>query len=76
MMKITFKIDDELGGDAIDIFNKIGIDMPTALRVFLKKVVAENGIPFDLKIDRNCCKKNIKEDEIIPAEFMDDIWDD
>ena len=34
------------------IYNELGIDLSTAVRMFLKKSVLEGGIPFDTKIDQ------------------------
>lgn len=31
------------------LFERLGLDLPTAIRIFLKKSVAENGVPFELK---------------------------
>lgn len=31
------------------LFDRLGLDLPTAVRMFLKKSVAENGVPFELK---------------------------
>ena len=76
--QVTFRIDNNLKGMADAIFDKIGITMTDAFRIFLKKVVSDGGIPFDLKVDKMTyvSPRCINEDEIIPADFMDDIWDD
>ena len=31
------------------LFERLGLDLPTAIRIFLKKSVAENGVPFEIK---------------------------
>lgn len=45
--------------EATDIFERLGLDLPTAIRVFLKKSVEERGIPFDMKVSSE--KKNLKQ---------------
>ena len=45
---IQIRMDEELKNDASAILEDIGLDLPTAIRVFLKKVVAREGIPFDV----------------------------
>ena len=45
---IQFRLDTNLKDAAQKICNEIGIDMPTALRMFCKKMVAVGGIPFSL----------------------------
>ena len=31
------------------LFERLGLDLPTAIRIFLKKSVSENGVPFEIK---------------------------
>ena len=50
---LQVRIDDELKWQSEEILNEIGIDLSTAVRVFLKKVIMERGIPFDMKIDES-----------------------
>ncbi|KRK39528.1 type II toxin-antitoxin system RelB/DinJ family antitoxin [Levilactobacillus parabrevis] len=56
--KVQISIDKKLANDAEAIFEDIGLNQATALTVFYKKVVAEGGLPFDLKQTpeqrRNC----------------------
>ena len=51
MAVLQVRIDDELKNQASVIFNGLGIDLSTAIRMFLKKAVLERGIPFDTKFD-------------------------
>ena len=46
---IQIRVDDKLKRDADKVFDEIGLDAPTAIRLFLKKVVVTRSIPFDLK---------------------------
>lgn len=43
------RIDEDLKNEAAALFDRLGLDIPTAIRVFFKKAVNEKGIPFDLK---------------------------
>lgn len=45
---IQFRVDDELKKNATAIYDKLGIDLPTAVRMFLKRSVAVNGVPFSM----------------------------
>lgn len=45
---LQVRLDDKLKKKAESIFEKIGMDTPTAIRVFLAKVVDVGGIPFSL----------------------------
>ena len=46
---LQIRIDDNLKEQAVALFDRLGLDLPTAVRIFLKKVVSENGVPFELK---------------------------
>ena len=46
---LQIRIDDNLKEQASALFERLGLDLPTAVRIFLKKAVSENGVPFYLK---------------------------
>jgi len=46
---LQIRIDDELKNQATTVFESLGMDISTAVRIFLKKSVAVNGIPFDVR---------------------------
>lgn len=48
---LQVRIDDDLKNQAMMVFDQLGIDLSTAIRMFLKKSVAVNGIPFETKND-------------------------
>lgn len=48
---VQVRMDKELRDDANKLFDKLGLDMSTAVKMFLKKCLAENGIPFALKLN-------------------------
>ena len=77
-VQVSFRIDNNLKNTADAIFEELGITMADAFRMFLKKVVSDNGIPFEVKLSKAKYSiiKNATEDDIIKADFMDDIWDD
>ncbi len=56
---VQIRVDENLKNEATDIFERLGLDLPTAIRMFLKKSVEESGIPFNLKISSE--KKNLKQ---------------
>ena len=51
MSVLQVRVDEELKNQAAEILDAIGIDLSTAVRMFLKKVIIERGIPFDTRID-------------------------
>ena len=48
---IQVRVDQALKAEAEQLFADIGLDMPTAIRLFLKQSVINNGIPFALGRD-------------------------
>lgn len=49
---LQVRVDDELKNQATKVFDDIGLDLSTAIRMFLKKSVQVRGIPFETKMDR------------------------
>lgn len=47
--KIVLTIDGELKNDAEDLFFSLGLNLETAISMFLTKAVNEGGIPFEVK---------------------------
>ena len=48
---LNIKTDKEIKEQAEIIFSESGLNMTTAINMFLKTIVRENGIPFELKLD-------------------------
>lgn len=61
MAQISLRVDDELKRGAEKTLNDIGLSMSTAINIFLKTVVRENRIPFELSADPFYSKENVKE---------------
>ncbi len=56
MAVLQVRVDDDLKNQSAEILDALGIDLSTAVRMFLKKVVLERGIPFDTRIDETTLK--------------------
>ena len=48
MAIVQFRVDDDLKRQATSVYEKLGIDLSTALRMFMKRSVLQNGIPFSM----------------------------
>ena len=46
---ITFKVDERVKDESKKLFSDLGLDMSTALNMFLRQCIAEQGIPFKAK---------------------------
>ena len=59
---IQFRIDRDLKIDAEDICNKLGIDLSTVLRMCLKQMVIQKGIPFSVHLSNE--RYSVSENDI------------
>lgn len=48
---LNIRTDKEIKEQAEQIFSDLGLNMTTAVNMFLRAVIRENGIPFDLKLE-------------------------
>lgn len=48
---LNIRTDKEVKEQAELIFNELGLNMTTAINMFLKTAIRERGIPFSLKLD-------------------------
>lgn len=48
---MTVRTDKEIKQQAQQIFSDLGMDMSTAINVFLRQAIKYNGFPFELTLD-------------------------
>ncbi len=60
---VQVRIDDELKSQATAIYEALGIDLSTAVRMFLKRSVMVNGVPFSMTLP----KQNFKAERAVRA---------
>jgi len=48
---INIRVDSEVKQKAEAIFNELGLNMSTAMNMFLRHSIRYGGIPFDLRLD-------------------------
>lgn len=48
---VQIRMDSELRDSAAKTFDALGLDLPTAIRIFLKKSVAVQGLPFEVRAE-------------------------
>lgn len=49
---LQVRVEDSLKDEAAQVFERLGIDTSTAVRMFLKRVIMENGIPFRMTLPK------------------------
>ena len=45
---VNVRVDSDVKNQAQDIFSSLGMDMSTAINIFLRQCIRKNGIPFEL----------------------------
>jgi DNA-damage-inducible protein J len=48
---MTIRTDKEIKQQAQQIFSELGVDMSTAINVFLRQVIKYQGFPFDVTLE-------------------------
>ena len=65
---VQIRVDDKLKDDVSAIYDQLGLDLSTAVRIFFKRTVAEQGIPFTMKLNYDSKRSNAR--KRIPQEIM------
>lgn len=72
---LSIEIDENLKNNAQEILDDLGLDMTTAIKMYLKKVNACQGIPFTLK--RTSLQEalaEVKRGEVEVYDSVEDMW--
>ena len=52
-MSMSIHLDSEVKEQAQQVFNHLGMDMTTAITIFLRQAIQYQGLPFDVRLDEN-----------------------
>ena len=50
---MSIRLDSEVKEQAQQVFNNQGMDMTTAINIFLRQAIQYQGLPFDVRLDEN-----------------------
>lgn len=50
---MSIRLDSEIKEQAQQVFNHLGMDMTTAINIFLRQAIQYQGLPFDVRLDEN-----------------------
>ncbi|MGI5101819.1 type II toxin-antitoxin system RelB/DinJ family antitoxin [Treponema vincentii] len=70
---VQIRVDEKLKDDAAAVYEHLGLDLSTAVRIFFKRSVAENGIPFNMKLsnaEQHVLKRQIRPDVMSAMQAM------
>lgn len=66
-------VDPQLLDQATDLFTRLGLTLPEAVRLFLTQSVLDEGMPFQSRVPHD--EHNIEEDdEEFPLLFSDGVY--
>lgn len=49
---MQIRVDEKLRAEAVEVYDRLGIDLSTAVRMFMKRCVMVNGIPFSMTLPK------------------------
>lgn len=79
MSTITINVDDKLKEESKKMFENLGLDMSTGIKIYLNQVVKRKGIPFDVtleKSDLELALEDIAEARVETFNNIDDLMKD
>lgn len=50
---MSIRLDSEVKEQAQQVFSNLGMDMTTAINIFLRQAIQYQGLPFDVRLDEN-----------------------
>lgn len=50
-VNLNIRTDKEVKAQAEKVFNALGLNMTTAVNIFLRQAIRENGIPFEVRLN-------------------------
>ena len=70
MATITIRVDEKVKKEAEELFHEMGLNMSTAMNIFLKRCIFEEGIPFELKVPNTKTLNAMQEtDDMLSGEI-------
>ena len=50
---MSIRLESEVKEQAQQVFNNLGMDMTTAINIFLRQAIQYQGLPFDVRLDES-----------------------
>jgi len=73
---INIRVDGDVKSKAQDIFAALGLDMTSAVNIFLRQVIRKNGVPFELVVENPSPRKTPKLGCMKGKIWMSDDFDE
>lgn len=79
MSRINMRVDDNLKEQANEVYKALGMDLTTAITIFLKQSVREQAIPFRPTLenpDSIQARKDVENGNLVSFNSLDELWED
>lgn len=74
-VNINIRVDSELKRKAEAVYAELGMNLSTAMNVFLRSSVRYGGIPFDLKLDAMNLETLAAMDDVVHQKNLSKTFD-
>ncbi|MCL2878330.1 MAG: type II toxin-antitoxin system RelB/DinJ family antitoxin [Acidobacteria bacterium] len=64
MTRISIRMDEGLRKEADSILNELGLNMSSAVNIFMKQLVRQGGLPFTPMLETNQTVKNKQQESL------------
>ncbi len=75
MATVSTRIDDHVKAEAERIADEIGIPLSTAINVFIKRFISDNGFPFNVVVPTKVNQKAIIDENLLDLSIKKAISD-
>ena len=69
MAQVSVRIDDGVKADAEALFARLGLNLPTAIGIFIRQALQCHGLPFEVKEDPFYSSQNVDYLRKVSADY-------
>ncbi len=73
MTSINVRVDDDLKEKSREVFDKLGLDLSTGIKMYLNQVVIRQGIPFDITLEKSDIESALEDIETGRIETFNSV---
>ena len=70
---IQFRVDENIKNEANEVYDNLGLDLSSAIKIFLKKSIKLQRLPFSLNDDDISTVVDDKDDKAMLIKELDDM---
>ena len=68
---LQVRVEESVRKEAEEIFHNLGLNLSSAVKLFLNRVIVEQGLPFKMTLEKQDLKKK-EESNFDPVLFLND----